>query len=456
MRDVCFWTGPVSANQVAKVKWSAPTDVVTVGHGVCGQKAGDTNCVSWQAFTALAASLPSGNGKTKLDALLPQSKTDCSKKVSSGETVLLIGDSLAVGLNPKLKALATASGCSFKAFAETSTTMSRWLHDSEVQAYMTASKPSLVLVCLGTNDSKASFTDAQLAKYIADMRDWVTSMGARLVWILPPHLPFPDRVSQLVIAAGIDTFYSAGLSLGQSDGIHPSGNGYMLWAGAIWSELTCTSQSAPDLGVSRRVVSGFSAGGAFLEGLCADKPTAAQLDAVMSLDSWYFSGSPPGLMAYVDRAVNEKALMIITTSGAEDYGFATPAVQVKPMLEKIGVEDMDPKIVDALFGPAPMPRPVVAQNKGRLFHFGWGKTLFHTDHAKLVGPYLLEQVVSPYLVALDEQNPPGPGPGPSPAPPGERGTSWLWWVLGGGAAIAGGWYGGRYAMKRWFSEKAKR
>ena len=362
---------------------------------------------------------------------------------------MLVGDSLAVGLGPKLKTLATATGCSFKYFAETGTTVSRWIRASEVQAYMTASHPSLVLVCLGTNDSKSAYTDAQLSKYVSDMRDWVTSTGARLVWILPPHLPFPDRVSQPVVDAGIDTFYSAGLSLGQSDGIHPGSSGYTTWANAIWSDLTCTSQSAPDLGFSGRVASGFSAGGAFLEGLCADKATADQLDAVMALNSWYFGGSPPGLMAYVDRAVNNQALMVLTTSVGPDYAFVTPSEAIKPMLAKIQPEDMNPDDVKMIFDGAPMPAPQIAQQKGRLIHFGWGTTLGHTDHAKLVGPWLLEQLVSPYLATLNDTNPPGPGP--NPPSPGDGGTSWLWWVLGGGAALAAGWYGGGYAMRRWKS-----
>lgn len=444
MRNLCLWTGPVSANQVAQVQWSVPTDVVTVGKGVCGQKEGDTKCVSWQAFTSLAANLPSGEGSTKIDALLPKELTDCTKDVSSGDTIALLGDSLAVGLNPKLHALATASGCTFKAFAETSTTMSMWLHDANVQAYLTSAKPDLILVCLGTNDSKASFTTAELAAYIAKMNQWLTSTGAKVIWILPPHLPFADRVSPLVIAAGISTFYSAGLSLGQADGIHPGGNGYVTWANAIWSDLTCSVVSAASVAYSRRVVTGFSAGGAFLEGLCSDKATSDQLDAVVSLDSWYFGGSPPGLMKYVDRAVAGKALMILTTSGAADYGFTTPSEAIKPMLAKIEPEDIPQSEVDLIFAGSPMPAPQTAQRKGKLIHFGWGTTLFHTDHAKLVGPFLLEKLVSPYFASLDGENPPGPGPVPG-------GSSWLWWVLGGGAALAAGWYGGAYAKRRWFN-----
>jgi hypothetical protein len=237
--------------------------------------------------------------------------------------------------------------------------------------------------------------------------------------------------------------------LEQSDGIHPGGTGYQTWANAIWSDLTCLATSAPAAGYSRRVLTGFSAGGAFLEGMCSDKATSDQLDAVLSLDSWYFGGSPPGLMKYVDRAVSGKALMILTTSGAADYGFVTPSEAIKPMLAKIEPEDIPQSEVDLIFAGAPMPAPETAQRKGKLIHFGWGKTLFHTDHAKLVGPWLLGKMVSPYFASMDGENPPGPGP----VPPG--GSSWLWWVLGGGAALAAGWYGGAYAKRRWYDRRTR-
>lgn len=281
MKDLCLWTGPVSANQVANVQWSAPTEVITVGKGVCGQKPGDTKCHSWQSFTALAASLSSGEGSTKIDALVK---------------------------------------------------------DADLQG------------------------------------------------------PF-----------------------------------------------------------DRRVITGFSAGGAFLEGMLSDKATAAQFDSVVSLDSWYFGGSPPGLMKYVDRAVAGDALMVVTTSGGPDYGFVTPSEAIKPVLNKLQPEDIPQSEVDLIFAGAPMPAPQTAQRKGQLVHFGWGKTLGHTDHAKLVGPWLLEKLVSPYLVSLDQTNPPEPVP-PTPLTPGESGTSWLWWLLGGGAALAAGWYGGAYA-KRWWRNR---
>lgn len=281
-RHVCFWTGPVFADNVKSVKWAVPTDVVTVGKGVCGQKEGDTRCVSWQSFTALAASL--GDGGTKLDTLLDQSGLEVP--------------------------------------------------------------------------------------------------NARAQW------PY-----------------------------------------------------------SRRMASGFSAGGAFLEGLLVDKPTADQLDCVLGLDCYYFGGSPPGFLDYVDRAVAGEKLLVLTSSGGPDYGFATPSEQIKPLMAKIQPDLVDEPFIEAMFPAGSIKRPVMIQNKGQLWHFAWGTTLGHVDHRTTVGPYLLENFVSPALSAKEE-------PPPEPETPVEptifgfpSDSPWPWLLAGTGMLGAMGL--AALAWKRW-------
>lgn len=244
-RHALFWTGPVFANNVEAVNWSAPTDVVTVGKGVCGQKEGDTKCVSWQSFTALAAGLQSKDGGTKLDALLEQNA--------------------------------------------------------------------------------------------------------------------------------------------------PPANASVQWP------------------YTRRIASGFSAGGAFLEGLLVDEPTADQLDCVLGLDCYYFGGEPPGFLGYVDRAVAGEKLMVLTTSGGPDYGFKVPSEQIKPLMAKLQPETVEGSMLDLIFpADAKIKRPVIVQRKGALWHFGWGTTLGHVDHRTTVGPYLLERFISPALAYRAQ--PPAPEP----------------------------------------------
>ena len=163
----------------------------------------------------------------------------CQPHIKSGDRVLLVGDSQSQGLKTPLGSLAKKTGIEFQSFTESGTTMGRWLHDAQVSATLASFKPTLVLICLGTNDSAGNYSDEKLASQVVAMRDWIKASGADLVWILPTKLRFPERVSPAVNAAGIDAFPSATLPIPQVDGIHSTGRGYAGWAEHIWAFLSC-------------------------------------------------------------------------------------------------------------------------------------------------------------------------------------------------------------------------
>ena len=165
----------------------------------------------------------------------------CEPHIRPGDRILLVGDSLSVGLKTPMSALAKQSGCDFLSFTSSGTTMGRWIGDAQVSAALASFQPTLVLVCLGTNDSKGNTPDATLAAQVVKMRDWLGAGGAKVVWILPPKLPFPERVGKAVIAAGIESFPSATLPIPQPDGIHTSGRGYAGWAEHVWAFLSCST-----------------------------------------------------------------------------------------------------------------------------------------------------------------------------------------------------------------------
>lgn len=177
----------------------------------------------------------------------PTEEAGCVPRVRAGDRILLVGDSLSVGLKTPLQALATKTGATFASFTESGTTMKRWLGDAQVSAVLQSFQPTLVLVCLGTNDSAGSTPSEALATQVGQMRDWLTSTGAKLVWIAPPKLPFPDRVGPQVTAAGIASFPSSTLPIPQPDGIHTSGRGYAGWAEHVWAFLSCSAAPAAAL-----------------------------------------------------------------------------------------------------------------------------------------------------------------------------------------------------------------
>lgn len=172
---------------------------------------------------------------------LHKSSSGCQIRIKAGDRIMLIGDSLAVGLTSPVKALATQSGCDFFALAKSGTMMPYWTGNESVAGAIQTFSPTLILVSLGTNDSKGNHTDEQLAAHVAALREFLSVTGAAIVWILPPQLPFPERVSKHVLAAGIASFPSSTLPIPQGDGIHPTARGYAGWAEHIFAYLSCSA-----------------------------------------------------------------------------------------------------------------------------------------------------------------------------------------------------------------------
>lgn len=166
----------------------------------------------------------------------------CKPTVKTGDRVLLFGDSLAVGLSTPLREIASKSGCEFQALAKSGTSMAHWLGErrADLEATIARLQPTVVLVSLGTNDSKGMTSEEKLATQIASIAELV-GKTSKLLWVRPPKLPFADRVSAAITSQGIAAFDSAALPIPQADGIHPTGRGYAGWAEHLWASMTCST-----------------------------------------------------------------------------------------------------------------------------------------------------------------------------------------------------------------------
>lgn len=162
-----------------------------------------------------------------------------------GSKILLVGDSLAVGLAPTFKALATQDGYVPTASAVSGTTISYWA--GKLPALLAKEQPQLVLVSLGTNDSVGSVFASEGGALAAIVK-MVGDAGALLVWIGPPELPRNTNLTgQDQVRAGIQAespWYfdsqTVDLPLSQRDAaqrIHPSASGYAKWMSALWAWL---------------------------------------------------------------------------------------------------------------------------------------------------------------------------------------------------------------------------
>ncbi len=163
-------------------------------------------------------------------------------------SVLLVGDSLAVGLTKPLGDIARGQGDTFLGDGATGSTVTDWLTGKlkgRLLADMASAKPDLVLISLGTNDATGDLAGwgAKVAALVAQAK------GAKsIVWIGPPFFAdklknFPagnvakmrqillDTLTPLNVpifpsdAGGADNDYAR-----SADGIHMTAAGFADWA----------------------------------------------------------------------------------------------------------------------------------------------------------------------------------------------------------------------------------
>lgn len=184
-----------------------------------------------------------------------------------GDRVLLVGDSLAVGLSAPLGALCQENGIPFQALATVGTRIDQWAQSQPLTDALTTFQPTIVLVSLGTNDAymlpqpgqdigarQAPYMEALLTKIEQYPHATDPGTGPRaIVWVSPPTLP-QAAVSLGPVMALIESehainfprikprvafFPTQSLTLPRGpDGIHPVARGYTAWAGALWQWLT--------------------------------------------------------------------------------------------------------------------------------------------------------------------------------------------------------------------------
>ncbi|NBW09559.1 MAG: SGNH/GDSL hydrolase family protein [Caulobacteraceae bacterium] len=164
-------------------------------------------------------------------------------QVPPGSTVLLIGDSLSVGMSDEFKRVTMADGYIPIVHAVVGSNTHQWLQWSkrDFDIY----RPDLVVVSLGTNDAsfQESFARTRLDEYCLFLED-AASRGIKVVWIGPPklrnHKVTPsEAVVRKAIQGCIPNYYdSQALNIPQPDDIHTTPQGYKLWFDAVWKWAT--------------------------------------------------------------------------------------------------------------------------------------------------------------------------------------------------------------------------
>ena len=167
--------------------------------------------------------------------------------ISGTKRILLIGDSLGVGLKSGLFALANSQNIPFSSDTRNSTHISEWARQNIagvgygwLAAALEKSKANIVFVSLGTNDTKVSGNTAEiLLPNILKLVSICNSFGARVFWLLPPNMPWDtSELKKALISANVSTILAPENLERASDKVHSTPAGYNAWAGSIWTSLT--------------------------------------------------------------------------------------------------------------------------------------------------------------------------------------------------------------------------
>ncbi len=168
-------------------------------------------------------------------------------KLHADSRGLVIGDSLAQGLNLQLKALAKDDRLAYEGRGLPGSRIDQWATSAWLAQTLDTFQPTLVLISLGTNDGYMSGDVwARQAPSLKKLLDRIEASGAEVVWIGVPELPrtqsgmkldegFLDELSD----AAPSWFDSAAMDIPRGpDGLHPTARGYAGWAGSLWAWLS--------------------------------------------------------------------------------------------------------------------------------------------------------------------------------------------------------------------------
>lgn len=167
-------------------------------------------------------------------------------KISDVTRLMLVGDSLAVGMNPHFKELATSQVVPYVSLAKEGTRIDQWNQSAQLLMTLDQFKPTLVLVSLGTNDAYTGITIESQMESMDELLDKLEGVGAEVVWIGAPALPETyygnhpnEEMLEAIRSEAPYYFESHKLEIPRGpDELHPTSGGYGGWAGAVWEWLT--------------------------------------------------------------------------------------------------------------------------------------------------------------------------------------------------------------------------
>lgn len=178
-------------------------------------------------------------------------------KLGPSSRILLVGDSLAQGLDPHFSSYAKESGYPYGSAHKVGSAIRYWVGE-RLQAALEATKPTLAVVVLGTNDFAGGRSAEAVHKDAGELLDQLAQfprpdegycLGVDVLWVSPLALMASTHAAAFDALRGVlgapsgcgktELFDSTALDVRTgADLVHPTAAGYASWAGAIWKRLS--------------------------------------------------------------------------------------------------------------------------------------------------------------------------------------------------------------------------
>lgn len=152
--------------------------------------------------------------------------------------IAIVGDSLCEGLARPLFVLTNKNNISLSINCLHSTKIDYW--SKRINLILDRSKPKVVIISLGTNDSVLRNPEAQ-RQHVKKIIRASRNQGSKILWLIPPRLPNrfkgQHHVRKILFEELNDheLFVSDHLNLETiKDKVHLSSSGYKKWSEAFW------------------------------------------------------------------------------------------------------------------------------------------------------------------------------------------------------------------------------
>lgn len=161
---------------------------------------------------------------------------------TASQSILIIGDSMLEGINPRLAAYAKENGHRLNSVIWYSSTTEYWGACDTLKVFLRRFKPTFMFISLGANELFVKDIKSKRDKYVKNLLKQIGDIP--YVWIGPPNWKEDTGINEMIKANVPEGsfFVSDGMHFDRtSDGAHPTHESAAAWVDSIarWMPAHC-------------------------------------------------------------------------------------------------------------------------------------------------------------------------------------------------------------------------